>query len=181
MCRKVNIQNAAMIYFQQKKFMLQHRIAQLKEKKLIGMMMPMNFAYHQPHLLWQQFMPRRKEILNVVGSDLFSIEIFPDNFFEAFNPLTEFKKCAAIEVSDFDLIPIGMHSIIFPEGLYAVFIHHGSQEQAMKTYNYIFREWIPQSGFSIDNRPHFAVMGSKYKRDSDDSEEEIWIPIKHAS
>jgi AraC family transcriptional regulator len=39
-------------------------------------------------------------------------------------------------------------------------------------------DWLPDSGFELDNRPHFAVMGEKYKRDDDASEEEIWIPVR---
>jgi AraC family transcriptional regulator len=30
----------------------------------------------------------------------------------------------------------------------------------------------------LDNRPHFEILGEKYKQGSPDSEEEIWIPVK---
>jgi AraC family transcriptional regulator len=30
----------------------------------------------------------------------------------------------------------------------------------------------------VDLRPHFALMGAKYKMNDSTSEEEIWIPIK---
>jgi AraC family transcriptional regulator len=36
---------------------------------------------------------------------------------------------------------------------------------------------MPTSKFKIDDRPHFEVLGKKYRNDDKDSEEEIWIPI----
>jgi len=30
----------------------------------------------------------------------------------------------------------------------------------------------------LDNRPHFEVLGEKYKNGDPESEEEIWIPVK---
>jgi len=30
----------------------------------------------------------------------------------------------------------------------------------------------------LDDRPHFEVLGDKYKNADPDSEEEIWIPIR---
>jgi AraC family transcriptional regulator len=37
---------------------------------------------------------------------------------------------------------------------------------------------MTKSAFLLDDRPHFAVMGAKYKSEDPSSEEEIWIPIK---
>ncbi|MFT5513068.1 MAG: AraC family transcriptional regulator, partial [Bacteroidia bacterium] len=50
-----------------------------------------------------------------------------------------------------------------------------------KTFGYIFGEWIPNSIYDIDSRPHFEILGDKYKNDHPNSEEEIWIPIKEKS
>ena len=36
----------------------------------------------------------------------------------------------------------------------------------------------PNSDYKPDDRPHFELLGAKYKNDDPDSEEEIWIPIK---
>ncbi|MGK2861531.1 MAG: GyrI-like domain-containing protein [Chitinophagaceae bacterium] len=45
-------------------------------------------------------------------------------------------------------------------------------------FSYIFNTWLPPSGYDLDNRPHFEILGEKYKNDDPLSEEEIWIPIK---
>ncbi len=85
-------------------------------------------------------MPVRNEVQNVVGKELYSIEIYPVDFFNDFDPGKIFEKWAAIEVNDFNNIPDSMYTLITPRGLYAVFIHKGPASEGPKTYNYIFRE-----------------------------------------
>jgi len=123
-------------------------------------------------------MPRRCEIKNNIDSFLYSIEVYPPQFFDNFNPRAEFEKWAAIEVTDFEEIPDGMETMTSPEGLYAVFLHKGPASTGQKTYQYIFEAWLPNSDFLLDDRPHFAMMGEKYKKDDPGSEEELWIPVK---
>ena len=74
-------------------------------------------------------------------------------------------------------LPQGMESFVLEGGLYAVFDYKGSSTD-MSIYQYIFSEWIPNSAYTVDDRPHFEVLGPKYKNNSPDSEEEIWIPVK---
>lgn len=123
-------------------------------------------------------MPYRKEINNAVNANLYSLEIYDKDHFDNFNPNDNFQKWAAVEVSNYSGIPAGLQKITIPDGLYAVFLHLGPATEAHKTYHYIFTEWLPNSEYTVDNRPHFAVMDEKYKKDDPTSEEEIWIPIK---
>ena len=154
------------------------RIETLSEKKLAGKRLKMSFAQNLTLQLWQSFMPARKLITNSLNNFLFSVEIYPDHeFFSNFNPHAPFEKWAAVEVSSFENLPEGMESLTIPSGLYGVFIHKGPASEGQKTYEYIFKEWIPKSSYKLDNRPHFALMGEKYKNNEPDSEEEIWIPI----
>lgn len=138
----------------------------------------MSFSCNRTKELWQSFMPRRSEIKNNIGTELFSVEVYPLHFFNPFDVKAEFDKWAAIEVIDFKIIPLEMEPIILSVGLYAVFLHIGFAIEGQKMYQYIFETWLPNSGFLLDNRPHFAIMGEKYKNDDPSSEEEIWIPIK---
>ncbi len=71
-----------------------------------------------------------------------------------------------------------METLILPGGLYAVFLYKGPAGAGSKLYQYIFETWLANSEFLLDNRPHFALMGGKYKNEDPNSEEEIWIPIK---
>jgi PhnB protein len=59
-----------------------------------------------------------------------------------------------------------------------VFLYHGAADDAANTFGYILGEWIRDSDYDLDNRPHFEILGEKYKNESPDSEEELWIPVR---
>jgi AraC family transcriptional regulator len=157
---------------------MQPRIEILTEKRLVGKSTRMSFSNNKTSELWRSFMPRRKEIRNNKGPDFYSIEVYEPLFFKNFDPAREFEKWAAVEVTDFDTVPPDMETFTIPEGLYVVFLYKGPASEGMKFYQDIFGTWLPQSDFLLDNRPHFALMGAKYKGEDPNSEEEIWIPIK---
>lgn len=157
---------------------MQPRVETLTGIKLIGMRIIMSFSDNRTRELWTSFMPRKREITNSIGIELYSVEIYPPGFFTKFNPMAVFEKWAATGVTDFGSIPAGMEQLSLPEGLYAVFLHKGSAATGPETYKYIFNTWMPESAYIVDDRPHFAVMGEKYKNDDPDSEEEIWIPVR---
>jgi AraC family transcriptional regulator len=151
----------------------------LTEKKLIGKSISMSFMENKTFQLWSSFMPGRTEIKNTVDSTLYSLEVFPNGYFDNFDAARTFQKWAAVEVKNLKTIPSEMESLIIPTGIYAVFIHKGPATEAHQTYHSIFAEWLPNSEYTVDDRPHFAVMDERYKKDDPDSEEEIWIPIKN--
>lgn len=158
---------------------MQPIIKNLTEKKLIGHFLEMSFIENKTFQLWNGFMPNRKKISNTINANLYSLEVYAENHFDNFDPSGSFQKWAAVEVSDYSTIPEGMETLIVPDGLYAVFLHIGPASEGHKTYHYIFTEWLPNSEYTVDERPHFAVMNEKYKKDDPASEEEIWIPIKN--
>lgn len=114
------------------------RIATLPEKKLVGNRIQMSFTQNKTGELWQSFMPRRNEISNPVNTDLYSVELYPPQFFDPFDPNALYEKWAAIEVEDFHTVPKEMEMITIPSGLYAVFLHKGPASAGSITYNYIF-------------------------------------------
>lgn len=140
----------------------------------------MSFSQNETRLLWSSFMPLQQEIKNKKGSDLYSLQIYPPDFFNHFNPETIFEKWAAVEVTDFSMVPSQMESLVIPEGTYVVFLFKGNVSEASKAFQYIFNTWLPGSGYQLDNRPHFELLGERYKNNDPDSEEEIWIPVKTA-
>lgn len=157
---------------------MEPRLEALSEKRFVGKNITMSLANNRTQALWQSFMPERKDITKNVGHELYSIEIYPPNYFDNFSLHAELEKWAAVEVTDFDAVPDGMHVLRVPAGLYAVFIHRGPASSGPKTYEYILTSWLPSSDYALDARPHFAVMGEKYKGDDPDSEEEFWVPIR---
>ncbi|GEC79526.1 GyrI-like domain-containing protein [Flavobacterium aquatile] len=144
--------------------------------KFIGKNLSFTYVDYRTFELWSSFMPRRKEIKNVIGNEVYNIQINPKDF--DFKPNTPFVKWAAVAVTNFDYIPDEMETLVMEEGLYAVFNYKGDQTNAAAFFNSIYTEWLPSSGYQLDSRPQFEILGEKYKNDSSESEEEIWIPIK---
>ena len=157
---------------------MEPRIEVLLEKKLIGKRMVMSFSDNKTGELWKSFMPGRKEINNNIGTELFSMQVYNQTYFDYFMPDAKFEKWACMEVIDFDSIPNEMESFTLQGGLYAVFLHKGAASTGQKIFQYIFETWLPNSGYLLDNRPHFEILGAKYKNEDPNSEEEVWIPIK---
>ena len=158
---------------------MQVRFENIPGKKLVGKHLPMSFGNNRTIELWKSFMPLRHQISNPLNSDLISLQLFGPEFnFQNFNPNLPFEKWACVEVSDLNNTPEGIETLEIPGGLYAVFLYKGSSAAAPQTFQYIFGSWLPNSEYELDNRPHFEVIGEKYKNNSPDSEEEIWIPVK---
>ena len=153
------------------------RIEILLEKKLIGKRLQMSLANNKTHELWRSFMPRRKEIQNGIGTVLYSVQVYDSLCFNTFDPSNLFEKWATIEVTDFDTVPGEIETFTLASGLYAVFFYKGLNTDT-QIFQYIFGTWLPNSEYVLDNRPHFEILGEKYKNNDPNSEEEIWIPIK---
>ncbi|SMP20787.1 GyrI-like small molecule binding domain-containing protein [Muriicola jejuensis] len=82
-----------------------------------------------------------------------------------------------MEVSNDLEVPSGMDEVVIPPGLYALFLYKGpSSDRAV--FQYIFNTWLPGSGYELDDRPHYEILGEKYRNNDPESEEEIWIPIR---
>jgi len=153
------------------------RIEKLKEKKLIGIRLTMSLTNNKTGELWKSFMPRRKDITNKVTNDMISMQIYDASYYKHFKPSNTFEKWASVEVSDFHTIPNGMEAFTLVGGRYAVFDYKGSSADDT-IFQYIFTTWLPTSKYQLDDRPHFEILGEKYKNNDPNSEEEIWIPIK---
>ena len=153
------------------------RIETLNEKKIAGIRLTMSFANYKVGELWKSFMPRRKEITNNLTNELISLAVYKPTHFANFNPTNEFERWAAVEVTDFDNLPNEMETFVLLSGLYAVFDYKGlSTDNSI--FQYILGTWLPNSDYVLDDRPHFEVLGDKYKNNDPTSEEEIWIPVK---
>jgi AraC family transcriptional regulator len=157
---------------------MKYRIEIIAPKKLVGKRMKMSFSNNRTADLWKSFMPRRNEIQNKIGADLYSLQNYSPDFFKDFSPDTPFEKWACTEVNSTENIPNEMETFILPGGLYTVFLYKGLASEGAKAFQYILRTWLPNSEYNLDARPHFEILGEKYKNEDPGSEEEIWIPVK---
>lgn len=152
----------------------------LPETRIAGKRLRMCLADNKTPALWRSFMPRRKEVANAIGKVLFSVQVYDHSLDVAkdFNAHTMMDKWAAVQVPDFEQVPADMDTLVIPEGLYAVFTYKGAASKGAGAFRYIFGAWLPGSGFALDNRPHFELLGEKYKNEDPGSEEDLWIPVK---
>jgi AraC family transcriptional regulator len=128
--------------------------------------------------LWKAFMPELGQIATRTGSDLYSVAVYGGlDFFTQFDPHREFDSWAAVPIKRETTLPEGLETLTVPPGLYAVFHYKGRPSQIRGTYQDIFGNWLPRSGYVLENRPHMAVMGAGYKGEHPDSEEFLWIPV----
>ena len=155
---------------------MEPRVEIVNEKKLVGKRLTMSLYDNKTGELWRSFMPRRKEITNNLTNDFISMAIYKPTYFSDFTPSNKFEKWATVEVTDFEHVPNEMETFTLPAGLYAVFDYKGSSTDN-SIFQYILGVWLPGSIYLLDDRPHFEVLGDKYKNADPDSEEEIWIPI----
>lgn len=147
------------------------------KRKLVGKKRPMSFLRYTVNELWKDFLSQKDKIKNKLSNDYISMTIYKPDHFTEFDLANEFDKWAVLEVSDLDIVPDNMETFVIPKGLYAVFHYKGASTDN-SVFEYIFKTWLPSSNYVLDNRPHFEVLGEKYKNNSSESEEEIWIPIK---
>ncbi|WP_396635069.1 GyrI-like domain-containing protein [Maribacter sp. R86514] len=154
------------------------KIVTLEEKILVGFSTEMSLMDNKTQELWKGFRQRSKEIANRSSDDFISLQEYPVDYFKAFSPANRFVKWACVEVEDLEFIPEKMNSLILENGLFAVFNYKGTAKDAQAFFQYIYSEWIPNSDYILDDRPHFEVLGAKYKNNDSNSEEEVWIPIK---
>lgn len=152
-------------------------IKTIREQQLVGISLEMSFADNKTAELWQRFIPRIKEINLRSNENKVSMQLYDTDHFQQFNPAKKFTKWAAVEVEQVKELPKGMQSTLIPGGLYAIFHYKGSSTDP-GIFQYIFSQWLPSSGYELDHRPHFEILGDKYKNNDPNSEEDIYIPIR---
>lgn len=154
------------------------KIVDLKSKNLVGLSQEMSLVDNTTFKLWKNFRQRSSEIVNRSSDDFISLQEYPANYFQEFSPITKYVKWACVEVEDFNSVPEGMNGLVLDGGLFAVFNYKGTAQNLQAFFQYIYGEWIVKSDYNLDDRQHFEVLGSRYKNNDPDSEEEVWIPIK---
>ncbi len=152
-------------------------IVELQPVRLVGVRGSMSLANYTVAELWRNFMPRRHEVEGRRRPEYYSVAVYDPGHFDNFNQHHRFERWAAVEVSDEARVPDGMEDFLLPGGLYAVFEYKGISTDR-SVFQYIFGVWLPASGYTIDDRPHFERLGEKYAPNDPNSEEQLFVPIK---
>ncbi|NJB86723.1 AraC family transcriptional regulator [Lewinella marina] len=151
---------------------------------LVGLSQRTTLAAMDTPRLWQAFGPRIKEVAARADTFRYAIREYPagpSSF--RLEPDTEYREWAAVALANADdSLPEGLESVKIPGGIYAYCIHRGLASEFGRTLDYLFRSWLPASGYAVDNtRPHFERMGPDYRLDDPEATEEVFVPVVAAT
>ncbi len=158
---------------------MKHRIIQSPEILIIGMKASMSFETisEDTGKLARQFMPRLKEVKNRVDNFTLSLQNH-DNFdYNDIPPKRTFEKWIGVEVANINEVPENMETLTIKPGNYLVIDFKGAMQEFIKNWHYIHSQWLPNSDYELDNRPHFEKLSPNYSPMNAVNEEEIWIPV----
>ena len=122
--------------------------------------------------LWDEFIQRIDEIGNRVPGMCYGL-VQPTS-----TDTDKLEYYAGIEVDKVDKLPSGMVSIDLPPSQYAKFTHHGPVKHLNNTVNYIYSNWLLQSGMRHTYGPDLEFYGNDFHPTSSDSVMHYAIPVK---
>lgn len=159
---------------------MNYKLVKSEDVFMIGIKAQMSFQTinEETGKLARQFMPRRHEVKNRVGTHTMSLQRYNHFDFKSFNPSLTFEKWVGVEVSDASFIPEGMELLTIPAGNYLVFKYQGTAQDFPQFWQQLHGYWLPNSEFELDNRPHFEKLPEGYNPMDSESEEEVWVPVK---
>lgn len=154
-------------------------ISLIEGKRLGGLSMPMSYANNRTRELWQSFMPQKMRLPGWAAREMYSLQVYPPGYrLMETDPAVEFVKWAAVALGAEEALPSGLSELWLPGGEYAVFLHEGPAAAFIKTFQGIFLDWLPASGYNVDERPHFELLQPGYRPDDPRATEQIFIPVK---
>ncbi|MFM0645962.1 AraC family transcriptional regulator [Paraburkholderia bryophila] len=89
-----------------------------------------------------------------------------------------FDYLCGVEVTDFSALPAEFSRVRIPAQRYAVFSHREHVSVIRRTMNTIWNQWLPASGHTPADAPHFERYDEKFDPISGMGGLEIWLPLK---
>ncbi|MFL1894391.1 GyrI-like domain-containing protein [Aquimarina sp. 2-A2] len=150
-------------------------IQEIQEKRLLGRLLLTTPGAPEVQMHWKTFVTDIIQHLGIKPSEFYAVHEYDAEFSE-----TGVYKTWATILDDVQYSKLkDVSEVVIEKGLYAIFTHHGPTKTFHRTLSYIHNEWLPSSGYVIDERRHFDYMGPKYLGPENPlSEEQIYIPIK---
>lgn len=90
----------------------------------------------------------------------------------------EFEYLSGVEVDTFDGLGPEYGRMRVPAAHYALFTHEGHVSTLRATWEAIWGDWAPRSGYENANTPDLEVYDERFDPRTGSGIIEIWIPIK---
>lgn len=120
-------------------------------------------------LLWQRFLFFIGDIDGQVGHKAYGVLFNCD-------AAGNFDYMSGVEVASADRLPAEFSTVAIPEKSYIVFSHKGPVSEIHRTAYTIWAKWMPESGYSAADAPHFERYPEDFNPATDRTGVEIWIP-----
>jgi AraC family transcriptional regulator len=164
-------------------FAQEPRMVERPETILVGMLCSNTTRQLRIPALWGRFMKRRSTIAGAVDGTTYGVYIYDALSERDITDEMAFEYLAAIEVclpeNGQSAIPAGMTARKIPGGPYMVFTHRGFLRDLNKTYEYIYKTWLPNSReVEFIQNEFFEYHGREFTGDHEDSLTEIYIPVR---
>jgi AraC family transcriptional regulator len=161
--------------------LMEPRIVEKGEIKVIGMTYFGENKNMEVTRLWDRFLPRLDEIKNRIGScQSYGICSYTPATQEDF----QFEYMACVETGGLESIPEGMVSKTLPANKYLVFTFRGNFYDGMKNkiqelYSYAYGTYMPEHGYEPAGPYDFEYYDERFTgTGSVNSEIDIYIPVK---
>ena len=82
------------------------------------------------------------------------------------------------EIASFREAPAGYGRMLIPAQSYAVFHHAGHVAETGVTWERIWNDWLPSSGYEDAETPPFELYERAFDPNTGDGGFEIWMPIR---
>ena len=156
---------------------MEAKIVSKDKIKVIGMNVITTQKNNTIPQLWNKFNPVACSIKNIAEPRI-ALGICPHTDLKDFNEETEFEYISGMIVTSFEEIPEGMMSYEVPAQRYAVFTHKGSLETLGETYHSIYTDWFAKNDYEFQPGAEFELYDERFKFGAEDSEMDIYVPIK---
>ena len=127
--------------------------------------------------LWDDFIPAINNIEHKIGNHCYGVCDMPKDLPEG----SDFRYTACVEIEKKSKsIHEGMVVQIIPANDYVVFTHKGPISKINKTYDYIYKEWLPKSEYSTKPFIDFEFYGEKFNSENpmdENSEVDIFVTL----
>jgi AraC family transcriptional regulator len=120
---------------------------------------------------WQRFLPHLGQIPGQLGRITYGVCYNSDD-------AGNFDYVCGVEVNDFSRLPADWSRVRIPEQKYAIFCQREHISTIRSTWNTIWNNWLPESGYEAVDAPDFERYGDDFDSVTGTGGFEVWIPIK---
>lgn len=92
-------------------------------------------------------------------------------------PARTFEYMIGVQVAAFDALPPGLGRMRIPAQRYAVFVNADGPSALRATWDAIWNDWLPRSGYQMANTPEFEVYDERFDARTGSGVIEVWASI----